>query len=257
MTLRILPEFAILFLLVFARVGTMMMLMPALGERVVSARIRVIIAVFVALLTLPIVRASIVLPQGDMTPVIRMLITEMLVGLTLGLAARFLMATLQTAGVLISYQMGLSFTMAFDPTGGDRGQSAAIGNFLSLLGIALIFAAELHHVAILGIVDSYRTITPGSVPPSGDALELAVSVAASAFRTAVQISAPFLVFGFVFNLGLGILSRMMPQLQVFFLALPASILIGTIIFIFVIGLMMDGFLQHVGRVFFEIFPGSR
>ena len=85
----------------------------------------------------------------------------------------------------------------------------------------------------------------------------AVTVASSAFVTAIQISAPFLVFGLVFNLGLGILSRLMPQLQVFFLAMPAMILLGTIIFIFVIGLMMDGFLGHVMRVYRELFPGLR
>jgi flagellar biosynthetic protein FliR len=153
--------------------------------------------------------------------------------------------------------MGLSFTMALDPTGGDRGQSAAISTFLAMLGISLIMATNLHHLAILGIVDSYRTLGPGTVPPSGDAVQLAVTIATSSFATAIQISAPFLVFGLVFNVGLGVLSRMMPQLQVFFLAMPAMILLGTITFVLVIGLMMDGFLNHVASTFRELFPGVR
>ena len=95
------------------------------------------------------------------------------------------------------------------------------------------------------------------MPASADAAELALTVANSAFITAVQISAPFLVFGLVFNVGLGILSRMMPQLQVFFLAMPAMILLGAVIFIVVLGLMMDGFLAHVVRVYREFFPGLR
>jgi flagellar biosynthesis protein FliR len=147
--------------------------------------------------------------------------------------------------------------MAIDPTGGDRGQSAAIGSFLTLLGVSLILASNLHHVAIAGIVDSYNTLVPGTVPPSGDAAQLALMVAGSAFATAIQISAPFLVFGLIFNVGLGVLSRMMPQLQVFFLAMPAAILLGAVIFILVIGLMMDGFLGHVVRGYREIFPGLR
>ncbi|MCA3628995.1 MAG: flagellar biosynthetic protein FliR, partial [Methylobacterium sp.] len=163
----------------------------------------------------------------------------------------------QTAGVLISQQIGLSFTMSIDPTGGDLGQAAAIGTFLSLLGISLIFASNLHHVAIYGIIDSYQTLQPGTMPASGDAAQLALTVANSAFTTAVQISAPFLVFGLVFNVGLGILSRMMPQLQIFFLAMPAMILLGAVIFIVVLGLMMDGFLAHVVRVYREFFPGLR
>ena len=90
-----------------------------------------------------------------------------------------------------------------------------------------------------------------------DAVQLALNVANSAFSVGVQLSAPFLVFGLVFNVGLGVLSRMMPQLQVFFLAMPATVLIGTIILIFVLAIMMDGFLAHVATVFRDLFPGLR
>jgi flagellar biosynthetic protein FliR len=107
----------------------------------------------------------------------------------------------------------------------------------------------------MGIIDSYRTLAIGQAPPTGDAAQLAVTVAQSAFSTGVQISAPFLVFGLVFNVGLGVLSRMMPQLQIFFLALPASIALGAVIMILVLSLMMDGFLAHVVRVFRNLFPG--
>lgn len=257
MIIRLLPEFVMLFMLVFARVGTMMMLMPGLGEQVTPARMRLAIALFVTLLTLPIVRGAIPASLSNLPGVVQILITEMMIGLTFGLAARFLMSSLHTAGVLIAQQMGLSFTMTVDPTGGDRGQSAAIGNFLSMLGVALILASNLHHIAIFGIIDSYKTLLPGQAPPSGDAVQLALHVGSSAFATSIQISAPFLVFGLVFNVGLGVLSRMMPALQIFFLAMPAAILIGAIIFILVLGLMMDGFIGHVAKIYGELFPGLR
>ena len=257
MTITILPEFALVFMLVFARVGTMMMLLPALGEQVAPQRVRLSFALFVTLLTVPVVRPSFAGMGMNLDLAMRLLVTEILIGITFGLSARFLMSTLQTAGVLISQQIGLSFTMSIDPTGGDLGQAAVIGTFLSLLGISLIFASDLHHIAIYGIIDSYQTLQPGMMPASGDAAQLALTVANSAFVTAVQISAPFLVFGLVFNVGLGILSRMMPQLQVFFLAMPAMILLGAVIFIVVLGLMMEGFLAHVVRVYREFFPGLR
>jgi flagellar biosynthetic protein FliR len=247
MTITILPEFALAFMLVFARVGTMMMLLPGLGERVAPQRVRLSFALFVTLLAVPIVRPSFAGMGMNLDLATRLLVTEILIGITFGLSARFLMSTLQTAGVLISQQIGLSFTMSIDPTGGDLGQAAAIGTFLSLLGISLIFASNLHHVAIYGIIDSYQTLQPGMMPASADAAELALTVANSAF----------LVFGLVFNVGLGILSRMMPQLQIFFLAMPAMILLGAVIFIVVLGLMMDGFLAHVVRVYREFFPGLR
>lgn len=257
MNVSILPEFAIAFALVFARVGTMMMLLPGLSERSTPARIRLGLAAMVTLITLPIVRAGMPTSLANLPAVVQMLISELLIGFTFGLAGRFITSSLQTAGVLISQQMGLSFSMMMDPTHGDQGQSAVISSFFALLGISLIMAMNLHHVALMGIVDSYRTFTPGELPPAGDAAQLAISIAHSAFNVGVQLSAPFLVFGLVFNMGLGILSRMMPQLQVFFLAMPATVLIGTIILILILSLMMDGFLAHVASVFGELFPGSR
>jgi len=257
MSITILPEFAIAFALVFARVGTMMMLMPGLGERAAPARVRLVLAVMVTMITLPIVRAGLPASLANLPAIVNLLVVELLIGFTFGLAGRFITSSLQTAGVLISQQMGLSFSMMMDPSHGDQGQSAVISSFFALLGISLIFAANLHHVALMGIVDSYRSFAPGEMPAAGDAAQLAISVAHSAFSVGVQLSAPFLVFGLVFNIGLGILSRMMPQLQVFFLAMPATVLIGTIILILVLALMMDGFLQHMARIFSELFPGAR
>jgi flagellar biosynthesis protein FliR len=256
MSITLAPDFAIAFMLVFARVGALMMLLPGFGEQVAPSRVRLSIALFVTLATLPLVRAG--LPISAPYPqLVQVLIGEVLIGLTFGLATRFLTSSLQIAGTIISQQMGLSFTMTFDPTGSNQGQSATIGNFLSLLGITLVLASDLHHVALVGIIDTYKTIVPGATLPSGDAIEMVMVVAVASFTTGIQISAPFIVFGLVFNVGLGILSRMMPQLQVFFLAMPAMILIGTIVFILVLGLMMDGFLANMMRIYGEIFPGLR
>lgn len=256
MTINLAPEFAVAFMLVFARVGAMMMLLPGFGEQVAPARIRLSIALFVTFVCLPLVRPGLPV-AGSFPQLIAVMMSEILIGLTFGLAGRFLTSCLQVAGTIISQQMGLSFTMTFDPTGSNQGQSATIGNFLSLLGITLILASDLHYVALFGIIDSYKTILPGQAAPMGDAVELAMVIATSSFTTGVQISAPFIVFGLVFNVGLGILSRMMPQLQIFFLAMPATILIGAIILILVLGLMMEGFLAHVVRSYTELFPGSR
>lgn len=257
MTFSVLPEFAIAFALVFARIGTMMMLLPGLGERTAPVRVRLILAVMVVFVVLPVLRPGLPTSPANFPDLVRVLIGEMMIGFTFGLAGRFLMSSLTTAGVIIAQQLGLSFTMIFDPANASQGQSAIIGSFLSMLGISLILAMNIHHVALLGLVDSYQTFRPGEIPPAGDAVQLALGVATSAFNTAVQISAPFLVFGLIFNLGLGILSRMMPQLQVFFLAMPAGILIGTLILVLVLGLMMDGFTNHVMQVYRELFPGVR
>lgn len=237
------PDLAAAFLLTFARVGTLVMLLPGLGEALLPARLRLSLALALTLILLPIVRP--LLPTGTApAAVVGTLIGEIAVGLVLGLATRAVMAALQTAGNIVASQIGLSYAMSVDPTAG--GQEAAIGNFLTLLGVTLIFATDLHHLAIAAIRDSYALLPPVGVPDSGDAAKLAVMAVGRGFALALRIAAPFVAFALLFNLGLGVLARLMPQLQVFFLAQPLSVLLGVVILLASLGLMMSVFLLDLG-----------
>jgi flagellar biosynthetic protein FliR len=236
-------------MLTFARVGTLAMLMPGLGERLVPARFRLAFALLLTLVLFPITRAA--LPSaGGADAVIGLLIGEIAVGLTLGLAARMVLAALQTAGTIVAQQLGLAFAMTVDPSMG--GQQAAIGNLLTLLGITLIFSSDLHHIAITAIRDSYMVLPPTGIPVPGDAAALAIRAVARGFALSIQIAAPFIAFGILFNLGVGVLSRLMPQLQVFFLAMPASILAGMVVLLAVVGVMMTVFLGALGAFLREL-----
>ncbi|HSP26482.1 MAG TPA: flagellar biosynthetic protein FliR [Saliniramus sp.] len=245
----LIPQVATAFLLTFARVGTLVMLLPGIGEQALSARARLTFALLLVLVMFPATQP--LLPTGDGGPgLITLLIGEILIGFILGLATRLIMGALQTAGTVIAQQMGLGFAMTVDPSMG--GQQAAIGNFLSLLGVTLIFATDIHHLAIAAIRTSYDLLPPGGVPSAGDAAALGIQAASRGFRLAIQISAPFIVFAILFNLGLGVLARLMPQMPVFFLALPATILAGMIILLAVVGVMMGVFLQDIGDFLREI-----
>jgi flagellar biosynthesis protein FliR len=243
MTITILPELAALFMLVFARVGTMVMLMPGLGERFVLNRAKLAIAVFLALLLLPVARPLMQVPS-DPGLLMSLLISEILIGAILGLSARLIMAALQTAGVIMANQIGLGFATAVDPAMGQ--QNPSIGNFLSILGITLVLVTDLHHLAIAAIHNSYTMLPPGAYPSVGDASALGLQAVSKGFSIAVQMSAPFIVFGLLFNLGLGVLARLMPQFQVFFLGAPASILIGMAILAAIVSVMMTVFLGELG-----------
>ncbi|UMY17853.1 flagellar type III secretion system protein FliR [Methylobacterium organophilum] len=243
----LLPGIAAAYLLTFARVGTLIMLMPGIGEQLVSARIRLAFALLVALLLFPMVRPLLPETNGALAGpgLIALLFGELVVGLVLGLAVRMVLAALQTAGIVISQALGLSYAMTVDPTMG--GQQAALGNFLTLLGVTLIFATDLHHLALEAVGRSYALLPPEGVPGLGEAAQLALRAMARGFALALQISAPFIAFAILFNLGLGVLSRLMPQLQVFFVAVPASILIGMLILLGALGVVMGVFLDDLGR----------
>lgn len=249
-----LPTLAAVFLLMFARLGTMAMLMPGLGERGVPVRVRLVIAIMLTLALLPIYSDAytIDLAQG-FGPIVSVLIQEVLIGAVLGLTARLALSALIVAGTTIAYQLGLGFSMAVDPT--QDQQSVLVSNFLSILGVALIFASDLHHVAIGALDQSYALFRPGTMLPSGDVAQLMIQTVSGAFRVGIQLAAPFLVFGILFNVGLGVLTRLMPQLQVFFLGLPASIMIGFAIMLALVGVIMATFLRYLGEVLGQLAPG--
>ena len=249
-----LPAFAAAFMLVFARIGTMVMLLPGLGELSVPVRVRLTVALILSAILLPLHRDAYQIDLRALGPVGVLFATELLIGALLGLTARLTISALQVAGVVVAQQMGLGFVTAVDPTQGQ--QNVIVGNFLSMLGITLIFATDLHHLVIAALNDSYRLFAPGEVPILGDMASLVTRIAGAAFRIGIQLSAPFLVFGLLFNLGLGILSRLMPQMQVFFIGLPLSILLGFLILMLVVGAMMGTFLGYFEDVLHELAPYS-
>jgi flagellar biosynthetic protein FliR len=125
-----------------------------------------------------------------------------------------------------------------------------------MLGLTLVFATDLHHLVIAALNDSYTLFHPGELPLLGDVAALTTRTVATAFRIGIQLSAPFIVFGLLFNVGLGVLSRLMPQMQVFFVGVPLSIIIGFLVLLLVMGAMMSVFLDSVEGVLRQLAPYS-
>jgi len=249
-----LPALAASFLLVFARIGTMVMMLPGLGELSVPVRVRLTVALVLAAVLLPLHRSDYSLDLKSFGPLLVMLGEELFIGAVLGLTARLTISALQVAGSVIAQQLGLGFVTAVDPTQGQQG--IIVGNFLTVLGITLVFAVDLHHLVIAALNDSYVLFKPGELPLIGDVAALTTKTIAGAFKVGIQLSAPFLVFGLLFNLGLGVLSRLMPQMQVFFVSVPLSILVGFLILLLAIGAMMAVFLGSVENVLHALAPRS-
>jgi flagellar biosynthesis protein FliR len=250
--LSFLPALGAAFMLVFARTGTMVMLLPGLGEQNVSARLRLTIALVLAAVLLPLHRAAYQIDTSALAPTAVMLVEEIIIGAVLGLTARLTISALEVAGSVIAQQLGLGFVTSIDPTQGEQG--ALIGNFLTMLGITLFFATDMHYLVLAALNDSYTLFEPGEVPATGDVAALVTRTVSGAFRIGIQLSAPFIAFGLLFNIGLGVLSRLMPQMQVFFVALPLSIMVGLLFLLLVLGTMMGLFLDYVGDVLHALAP---
>src|SRR5450631_698009 len=250
----LLPALAAAFMLAFARIGAMVMLLPGFGESNIPTRIKLSIALLLTLIILPLHRGAYHVDMQSMTALLVLMLHEIIIGIVLGATSRVTLSALQVAGSVIAQQMGLGFVTAVDPTQGQQG--LLIGNFLTLLGLTLLFATDSHYLVIAALNESYAVFSPGEMLPSGDVAALATRAFTAAFRIGMQLSAPFLVFGLVFNIGLGVLARLMPQMQVYFVGVPLAILAGFLIFALVIAAMMGTFVDYFVGVMHDLIPLS-
>ena len=250
--ISLLPALAATFMLVFARVGAMVMLLPGFGESNIPVRIKLAIALLLTLIILPLHRAAYQVDLTSMSSLGVLMVHEIVIGIVLGATARVTLSALAVAGSVIAQQLGLGFVTAVDPTQGQQG--LLIGNFLTILGMTLLFATDSHHLVIAALNESYRIFSPGELLPSGDVAALATRAFAAAFKIGMQLSAPFLVFGLVFNIGLGVLARLMPAMQVYFVGVPLSIMVGFLIFALVLTGMMATYLNYFIGVMHELTP---
>lgn len=219
-----LPQHIFAFMLIVARIGGMVMLMPVFGEFSVPAWVRLGLVFAISAVLYPLVSG--LLPQMPAQPMALAVAVggEALVGLLIGGGARLLLSALNVAGLVIAMQTGLASAQGFDPN--QQSQSAMISTFMTLIGVNLILATDLHYVLIAAMRDSYQMFAPGQLPPVAMFAEMAVSLVAKSFAIGLQAAAPFIVFGLIFNIGLGMLARLMPQVQIFFIAAPAQIMLG-------------------------------
>jgi flagellar biosynthetic protein FliR len=215
------------FLLIFSRLGAAMMSLPGVGESSVPSRFRLSIALLISALVVPILGPT--LPPIPSQPfhLAFLIVSEIGFGLALGLMARLIMSALHVAGTVIALQAGLSAAMFFDPNQGS--QSVLVSSALVFLGIGLIFATDLHLLGLQAAYDSYTLFPPMRVPAFGDFAHAATRLVEDGFALGIKLAAPFIVYGIVFNVALGLLNRLMPSLQIFFIMQAPQIAMALVI----------------------------
>jgi flagellar biosynthetic protein FliR len=223
MLASLLPADLFAFFLVFARTGSTLMMMPGIGETYVLPRVRLIIAGGITLLVTPTLMGSLPAMPGSPVVLFVLLFGEIAIGLFFGTIGRVIMASLHTAGTVMAFQTGLANALSYDP---NTAQQAALpATFLTTAGLLVVFAADLHHLMIGAMVRSYEVLVPGQLPID-DIAQVVSRLVADSFILGFQLAAPFVAMALVFYLGIGLLARLMPQVQIFFIAMPVQIFLG-------------------------------
>lgn len=238
-----LPAQVYIILLVLSRIGGTMMLIPGVGETFVPVRYRLILAMGLSLIVAPVVGHT--LPLAPSTPdLVRLIFFELVIGLYFGIVSRILLLTLDTAGQVIAMNTGLSNAQIFNPAIATQGSLP--GFFLLNIATLMLLMADLHHLLIRAVIDSYSLFPPGAPLPVADFADAISKIIAHSFEIAIQIASPFIVLGLLFYIVMGIMARLMPQLQIFFVALPIQVVMG----LFVLSLVLSGammvFLEYYG-----------
>ncbi|WP_319413490.1 flagellar biosynthetic protein FliR [uncultured Cohaesibacter sp.] len=246
MLVDFLPETAYIFMLIFARIGTLFMLLPAFSEQAVSTRLRLVLALMTALLLYPMVSGYYGAVPANLAGILVAMAREIVVAVLIGMSVKLVMAALQIAATTIAFQMGLSFAMGSDPSSGQ--QTVQIGTFLSMLAVTMIFVTNLHYLMIAAMYDSYQLFPVNQAIQIGDIAQYATDILAQSFVIGIKLSSPFIVYGLIFQFALGLLSRLMPQLQVYFLAMPANIFVGLLLLMVLLFTLMTWYLGHIEDV---------
>ena len=230
------------FMLVFCRLGSALMLLPGFGEAYVPVRVRLLMAAVMSALLASALKG---LPEAPATVVglIGLVSAEILVGLFIGGLSRMLVAAIHMAGMIIAYQSSLASALTQDVTQ-SQGQGTSLGNMLGYTSLVLLFCTDLHHVMLRGIADSYTLFLPGQFPHVGGFAEHASKTMNDAFHMAMQIAAPYIVVGLLLYLSAGIISKLMPNIQIFFILMAPQLLLSFCIMMVSISAIMLWYMEY-------------
>jgi len=229
-------------LLVLLRVSALIILMPIFGHRLVPAQVKIGLIALLAILLYPVVSSS--LPQIPVSPLALMIVAiqEILIAAMLAMVAQLIFAAAQFAGQVMGYQMGLAIANVFDPA--TSAQISVIGQFAQVMAMLIWLSVGAHNMFLSALADSFYLL------PIGQPLDLSAvaslnDMASNMFALALRLVAPMLLLLFFLYVALGLLSRAVPQIQVFFVSFPLTVGIGFLAFAIalpgIISLMHDSF----------------
>lgn len=216
-----LPSYAYVFVMVLARVGSAATLLPGVGEAELPATIRAGLAIALTVLLVPVLQPAMPpLPAGPIA-LLGDLAAEIATGVWMGWLVRIAAQALQVAGQIIASVSGLSNVLQPDAVLG--GQNSVVAHAMGLAAPVLILAGDLHQLPLRALAGSYEVVAAGRFLPAAETAEHAMRAVAAAFALAFQLAGPIVLASIVWQFALGLLSRLVPQLQVFFTAMPGQI----------------------------------
>jgi len=217
------------FILVLIRVSGIIATAPIFGSSVTPPQIKIVLSLMLALILYPFVPSITVFPDRP-DHYVFLIASELLIGVVLGMIGRFLFSAVEFAGTVIGFQMGLGMANVFDPQ--SQEQVSLVGRFESTTATLIFLAMDGHLIVIQALVRSFSVIPPGGAKISQPLVEKLTDLSASIFVIGLQIGAPLIVALFLANAIIGLLARSVPQIQVFVVGFPLTLMLGFLFLFF-------------------------
>jgi len=216
------------FFLAFLRIVALITVVPVFGSRAVPTQVKIFLSLLLTITILPVIKTQVLPTDLGFASLFLFAMREVFVGLFLGFTTKFIFEGFQFAGRLIGNQMGLGVAELIDPESGA--QASPIGNFFSLIAIVLFLQLDGHHFIISAMQDSFRILAINSEPfLTGTATQKMLTMFSEIFVIAIKLAAPAMVAFAILEISMGIIARITPQMNIFFVGLPVRLGVGLII----------------------------
>jgi flagellar biosynthesis protein FliR len=237
-----LDDYSVGVILILCRIGTTLMLAPGFSTARVPTRVRLYVALALAVAMAPAVLDGSTIKRGGGGVLLALVFAECVVGAVIGLVCRFYIAALEFMANGIANFIGLSALAG----GIDHDEPASpLATLITLVATLLVLLMDLHQLLIKTVLDSYGAIPLGSMAEQQFGLRMLVTALGAAFLISLQVSGPFIVYGVLVNLLFGILGKLIPQVPSYFVSLP-FLLMGGLFFLFLM-------LPEMLKIFFGSF----
>lgn len=240
----------LVFMMVFARITAMVVIVPMFGHQAVPVQAKVAIGLFLGFVVYPLAANKGVVMNAEFIPIVLMALKEIAVGLSIGFFVGLIFAGVRFAGELISMDTGLAMAAMFDPE--QNAQTTVLTESLYLLMLMVFLTMNGHHFVLEAIQLSYAAVPMGEFPFTPAVSGQLIRLTGFTFVIAVKLAAPVLVSMFLINLALSILSRVMPQMNIFAVAFPiklgagfAVIMVSVPLLVFVFTKLLAGFEENI------------
>jgi flagellar biosynthetic protein FliR len=211
------------FILVLSRVGPLFAFAPIFSSRMIPVRVKLIAAGAISFALMPTALQGQKLPV-DSLAVAPLVVKEALVGVAFAVAIGTLSAAVQAAGSLLDTMVGFSFAALVDPI--NNFQAAIFGQLFALFATVVFLATGGDQVMIMGLGKSYDVIPLGQLPSATHLAALATTGLAQIFVIGLEIAAPVVIAVVLTDVAFGLVSRAVPQMNIFQVGLPAKVLVG-------------------------------